>query len=78
MGEPRKRRRVVRPSDAEDIDRSWDSPEATETFAEPADLNDPRNSDDFIVVLDDSQSEDSSETGELDEDFWKSQRPPHF
>lgn len=74
----RKRRRVERPSEAKGIDRSWDSPEATEAFADPADLNDPRRSDDFIVVLDDAQSDDSPETGELDEEFWTSQRPPHF
>lgn len=77
-GEPRKRRRVQRPSEAQDIDRSWDSPDAAQVFAEPADLKDPRHSDDFIVVLDDAPTDDAPETGEFDEEFWKGQRPPHF
>ncbi|QGU02531.1 hypothetical protein CKALI_08355 [Corynebacterium kalinowskii] len=74
---PRRRRRAVRPSDAEDIDRSWDSPEAAELFADAADVSDPRASDDFIVVLDDSEADDTPDNGELDEEFWKDQRPPH-
>lgn len=75
---PRKRRRAVRPSDATDIDRSWDSPEAAEIFAESADISDPRATDDFVVVLDDSEGEDVPESGEFDEEFWKGQCPPHF
>ncbi|QMV85783.1 hypothetical protein HW450_03345 [Corynebacterium hindlerae] len=46
-------------------------------FQEPADVTDPRHSDDFVVILDDNDDEES-ESGEFDEDFWKEQRPPHF
>lgn len=73
---PRKRRRAVRPTDAAEIDRSWDSAEATQTFLGTVDLTDPRHSDDFVVIMDDSAPEEE-ESAELDEEFWKSQRPPH-
>ncbi|QTH60556.1 hypothetical protein J5O04_05460 [Corynebacterium hindlerae] len=74
---PRQRRRAVRPSDASEIDRSWDSPAGSAMFQEPADVTDPRHSDDFVVILDDNVDEEP-ESGEFDEDFWKEQRPPHF
>lgn len=76
--EPRKRRRAVRRSDAENIDRSWDSPEATQAFSEATDLIDPRHSDDFVVVLDEAVADDADESAELTDEFWKGQRPPHF
>lgn len=74
---PRNRRRAQRPTDAADIDRSWDSPEATAVFEKAADDTDPRRSDDFVVVLDDEQAGEL-ESAELDEQFWNEQRPPHF
>lgn len=77
-GGPRKRRRAQRPSDAPDIDRSWDDPVVAAMFEEPVDSKDPRHTDDFVVILDDVAVAEEEDTGELSEQFWKEQRPPHF
>ncbi|MEJ5927575.1 hypothetical protein WG915_02960 [Corynebacterium sp. H128] len=74
------RRRIQRPTDAENIDRTWDSAEAAAVFTgsgEAVDPKDPKQADDFVVILDEGPT-DEDETGALDEEFWQQQRPPHF
>lgn len=60
-----KRRRVVRLSDAEDMDRSMDRPDHGFANEKPA--------DEQREVLLDPESEDSLSGDE----FWREQRPPH-
>ncbi|MBX8995654.1 hypothetical protein HCH15_05595 [Corynebacterium testudinoris] len=62
----RKRRRVHRPSDAVDYDRTADSPSAFLGKEKPAD-------EQREVILD-PEAEESL----VDEEFWREQRPPHY
>lgn len=62
----RRRRRTVRLSDAANIDRSADLPDAT--FGVPATGDDERE-----VILD-PEAEDTPEG----DDFWLAERPPHY
>ncbi|WP_144198501.1 hypothetical protein [Corynebacterium argentoratense] len=71
MQSPRRpgRRRAVRPSDAANIDRSWDREDALEIISEGGRKAHPRDSGE--------QPAADPQQG-LSEEFWKSQRPPHW
>lgn len=77
MTTPPKRRRAERKSEAEHIDRSWDSPEAAQFFEDSRDPKDPKQHDDVVVIFDDAEAEDDT-SPELDKDFWEAERPPHY
>ncbi|MCF1765123.1 hypothetical protein [Corynebacterium argentoratense] len=63
------RRRAVRPSDAANIDRSWDREDALEVIS-----NGGRS-----PQLQDSGEQPAADPQQgLSEEFWKSQRPPHW
>lgn len=63
----RERRRIVRPSDAEDIDRSADQPD--DSFGTPTSWDNERE-----VILDDGDTPPPTEN----DDFWNEERPPHY
>lgn len=63
---PRKRRRVVRPSDAADYDRTADAP----VFQSAFDADGER-----VVSLDPESTDDAPQTGRA---FYEEQRPPHY
>lgn len=72
-----RRRRAERKSEAEHIDRSWDSAEVARVFQDPADPADPTLVDDAVVVLDDD-AEDTADSCDFDQEFWDEQKPPHY
>ncbi len=63
----RARRRAVRPSDAEGIDRSADLPD--DRFGVPTTWDSERE-----VILDDDQAAPLVD----DDEFWREQQPPHY
>ncbi|MDU0478173.1 hypothetical protein QVA66_02845 [Staphylococcus chromogenes] len=72
-----RRRRAERKSPAENIDRSWDTPEATMMFSDATDPVDPKASEDSVVIFDEDTPE-VAESTELDRKFWEEQKPPHY
>ena len=61
----RGRRRVERPSTAPFVDRSWDQPGAEDLFSLGERSPDERRERDV-------------DSGELTEEFWISEKPPHW
>ena len=61
----RARRRVERPSTAPFVDRSWDQPGAEDLF--PLGERSP-----------DERRERDADSVELNEEFWISEKPPHW
>ena len=61
----RARRRVERPSTAPFVDRSWDQPGAEDLFSLGERSLDERRERDV-------------DSGELTEEFWISEKPPHW
>ena len=61
----RARRRVERPSTAPFVDRSWDQPGAEDLFSLGERSPDERRERDV-------------DSGELTEEFWISEKPPHW
>ena len=61
----RARRRVERPSTAPFVDRSWDQPGAEDLFA-------------LGERSPDERRERDADSVELNEEFWISEKPPHW
>ena len=61
----RGRRRVERPSTAPFVDRSWDQPGAEDLFSLGERSLDERR-------------ERAADSGDLTEEFWISEKPPHW
>lgn len=61
----RARRRVERPSTAPFVDRSWDQPGAEDLFS-------------LGERSPDERRERDADSVELNEDFWISEKPPHW
>lgn len=61
----RARRRVERPSTAPFVDRSWDQPGAEDLFS-------------LGERSPDERREWDADSVELNEDFWISEKPPHW
>ena len=61
----RGRRRVERPSTAPFVDRSWDQPGAEDLFSRGERSPDERRERDV-------------DSGDLTEEFWISEKPPHW
>ena len=61
----RARRRVERPSTAPFVDRSWDQPGAEDLFS-------------LGELSPDERRERDTDSGDLTEEFWISEKPPHW
>lgn len=61
----RARRRVERPSTAPFVDRSWDQPGAEDLFS-------------LGERSPDERREQDADSVELNEEFWISEKPPHW
>ena len=62
---PRARRRVERPATAPFVDRSWDQPGAEDLFS-------------LGERSPDERRERDADSVELNEEFWISEKPPHW
>lgn len=60
-----RRRRVERPSTAPFVDRSWDQPGAEDLFS-------------LGERSPDERRERDTDSGDLTEEFWISEKPPHW
>ena len=73
----RGRRRVERPSTAPFVDRSWDQPGAEDLFSLGERSLDERRERDAVVEVHNADMHDA-DSGELTEEFWISEKPPHW
>ena len=73
----RARRRVERPSTAPFVDRSWDQPGAENLFSLGERSPDERRERDAVVEVHNADMQDA-DSGELNEEFWISEKPPHW
>ncbi|WP_314941389.1 hypothetical protein [Corynebacterium durum] len=73
----RTRRRVERPSTAPFVDRSWDQPGAEDLFSLGERSPDERRERDAVVEVHNADMQDADSV-ELNEEFWISEKPPHW
>ena len=73
----RGRRRVERPSTAPFVDRSWDQPGAEDLFSLGERSPDERRERDAVVEVHNAEMQDADSV-ELNEEFWISEKPPHW
>ena len=73
----RGRRRVERPSTAPFVDRSWDQPGAEDLFSLGERSPDERRERDAVVEVHNADMQDADSV-ELNEEFWISEKPPHW
>ena len=76
----RGRRRVERPSTAPFVDRSWDQSGAEDLFSlgkRSPDERRERDELDAMAEVHDADMQDA-DSGELTEEFWISEKPPHW
>ena len=73
----RGRRRVERPSTAPFVDRSGDQPGAEDLFSLGERSPDERRERDAVVEVHNADMQDADSV-ELNEEFWISEKPPHW
>ena len=73
----RGRRRVERPSTAPFVDRSWEQPGAEDLFSLVERSPDERRERDAVVEVHNADMQDADSV-ELNEEFWISEKPPHW
>ena len=77
----RSRRRVERPSTAPFVDRSWDQPGAEDLFSlgerSSGERQDRHQRDATVEDVHNVDVQDA-DGGELTEEFWISEKPPHW